>query len=701
MRLINVEVKNYRLLHNLSEANNVQIDPNTTLIVGKNNSGKTSFTNIFNMFLRQNGKFEWSDFSSNSHSEFRKMYQNYCQSKEQENEEDFFKNCPLDNLSIEMLLTIEYSDQDNWSNIRPLLTSLDDSNQLKILFSYALEQPEEFFQQLHKLKIKNNEKDIIEHVEKIFESYFKFVIRPYDRNVDTSVINITDIKKIIGTTFIAAQREVDDGNSKGSTKLSSVFQREYRNRSIKSENKEDQELELNALNEEIINANSGIDKKLDDFFREYISSYATFGYPNLQDSELKLKANMTVTNLFQSIRLFYKDSDHMLPEKYNGLGYSNLIYIISEILSFKAMIQENGTDLNLIFVEEPEAHMHPQLQSILIQRINYFLEVNKINAQVIITTHSSHIVSNSSFESIRYFFRRNNKCVAVKDMMKFSVSNQTGIKDEEDNEYDVDTLQFLKRYITLVKCDMFFADKIVMIEGLCERLLMPMFFEKVDTILQTKKPMIKILSEQYISVIEVNGAYMHKFKDFLEFLEVKTLIITDIDCCINSEVKKDGIVQKNSNGSVKTRLKKNEVIMEQLSKLVTTNPTLKEWIPGYVAIDDLLKHTVKKEHAKIFVAYQKNVLHDPDKVKCGRTFEEAFIIDNAKFIFNNKGLMSSISNHIRPFSSAEDIWNNSYKIYDYIDKNDKKSNFAFDLMYLKEWNVPSYIEEGLSWLASE
>ncbi|WP_216626877.1 TOPRIM nucleotidyl transferase/hydrolase domain-containing protein [Paenibacillus phytohabitans] len=247
---------------------------------------------------------------------------------------------------------------------------------------------------------------------------------------------------------------------------------------------------------------------------------------------------------------------------------------------------------------------------------------------------------------------------------------------------------------------MFFADKIVMIEGLCERLLMPMFFEKVDKNLLTKNPTVKILSEQYISVIEVNGAYMHKFKEFLEFLEVKTLIITDIDCCISSEVKKDGIVQKNSNGSVKTRLKKNEVIMKQLSKLVTTNPTLKGWIPGSVAIDDLLKHTVN-DHDKISVAYQRNVSLDSDKVKCGRTFEEAFIIDNAKFIFNNKGLMSSISNVIRPFLSEEDIWNNSYKIYDYIDKSDKKSNFAFDLMYLKEWNVPSYIEEGLSWLASE
>ncbi|WP_025683987.1 AAA family ATPase [Paenibacillus maysiensis] len=698
MKLVDVEVRNYRMLYDLTIKNSVRIDKQTTVIVGKNNSGKTSFTHIFELFLKS-GKFEWSDFSSACHLEFKKIFNEYLSSKNQGKEKEFAEiNCK-DVPSIQMMLTIEYSDQDNWSNIRPLLTSLDASNQVQILFSYALEQADAFFEHVYKEHIKDPEKDIIEYISHLHHLYYKYTIRPYAEDVQTSTVSLQDIKKIIGTAFIAAQREVDDGNSKGNSKLSNVFQREYKNRSLKSTEINKEEREMDNLNKEVSKANSEIDEKLDAFFNEFISSYAAFGYPNIEDSTLILKSNMSITNVFQGIKLFYKDNDHLLPEKYNGLGYSNLIYIISEILSFKSSIQENGTDLNLIFIEEPEAHMHPQLQSILIQRVNAFLEANQIQAQVIITTHSSHIVSNSNFESIRYFLR-NNRHVVVKDMMKFSVKDKDTIKDEEDTEYDIDTLQFLKRYITLVKCDMFFADKVIMIEGLCERLLMPMFLEKVDVIIKSSQLPLKILSEQYISVIEVSGAYMHKFKEFIEFLEVKTLIITDIDCCMRTEVKKEGITQYNQDGSIKTRLKKCEVQENKLADLVTTNPTLKEWLPGFVSIKELLDmEQNKKQQGNVAVSYQNNVLITENKVKCGRTFEEAFLIDNALFIFQNKDRLSSISKFIRHFTDGQAILDNSYSIYEHIDERDKKSNFAFDLMYLKDWNVPSYIKEGLLWLA--
>ncbi|HWO78441.1 MAG TPA: AAA family ATPase [Bacillus sp. (in: firmicutes)] len=698
MRLKDVEIKNFRLLSNLTRNNNVHIDPRTTLIVGKNNSGKTSFSHIFERFL-MGGKFDWEDFSLDCHSKFRTIFEHYLLAIKDDNRE-LKQKCYEQIPYIEMILTIEYTDQDNWSNIRPLLTTLDDSNTLKISFLYTLERADQFFEHLHKEYNKNVEKDIIEHISKLHSSYFKLSIRPYSTDTETIKVSLTEINKIIGTCFIAAQREVDDGNSKSSSKLSSVFQKEYRNRSIKFSDITESGQEIEALKEEVFKANSEIDQKLEAFFDEFIRSYSKFGYPNMEDTTLILKSNMTVTNLFHSIKLFYKDNEHLLPEKYNGLGYSNLIYIISEILSFKSLIQENGTDLNLIFIEEPEAHMHPQLQSILIQRISTFLEENQINAQIIITTHSSHIVSSSTFESIRYFLRKN-KQIVVKDMMKFTVNKNAAIQDEEENTYDVDTLQFLKRYITLVKCDMFFADKIVMVEGLCERLLMPLFFEKLDVEISSmiresdQSIPIKILSEQYISLIEVSGAYMHKFREFLEFLEVKTLIITDIDCC-----KQSVSTKINKDGSEKKTIRKCEVKEEWLDELVTTNPTLKEWLPGSKYIKDLLNipHE-KKIEGNIAVTYQNNSCKRGGIIKCGRTFEEAFLIDNAKFIFENKDNLSSIAKIIKDYSNYQDIIENSYNVYEYIDKNDKKSNFAFDLMYLRDWEVPSYIKEGLLWLA--
>jgi len=704
VKLKNVEIRNYRLLNNLTKENNVNVDKETTLIVGKNNSGKTSFSHLFELFLR-GGKFNWEDFPVESHNKFIELFQDFVRAKDKK-DLDLLELCYKSVPNIEMLLTLEYTDLDNWSNIRPLLTSLDDSNLLKISFSYTLEHAELFFEHLQKECNKKNNLNIIEHVSKIYSDYFKTVIRPYSDDGETIQVTLADIQKLIGTCFIAAQREVDDGNSKGSSKLSSVFQKEYKNRSIKKKVFDDSENELEALTEEMLKANTGIESKLDAFFAEFVKSYSKFGYPNMDETTLILKSNMTIPNLFQGIKLFYKDNEHLLPEKYNGLGYSNLIYIISEILIFKSLIEENGTDLNIIFIEEPEAHMHPQLQSVLIQRITAFLEENQINAQIIITTHSSHIVSNSSFESIRYFFRKN-KIVLVKDMMKFSVKENKGIKDDDEVEtiYSVDTLQFLKRYITLVKCDMFFADKIILIEGLCERLLMPLFFKKIDEqILSDRETnstnLIKPLAEQYISLIEVSGAYMHKFKEFLDFLGVKTLIITDIDSC-RQEIVLDGNNEpkKNKDGTQKKSSKKCEVREEWLEDLFTTNPTLKEWLPGKKSIKDLLfASEAEKQTENIGVTYQTGST-DSGAIKCGRTFEEAFLIDNAEYIFKNRKKISSIGKALNKYSNANEILEDSYSIYTYIDKNDKKSNFAFDLMYVTDWIVPLYIKEGLLWLA--
>lgn len=267
MKLKSVEIRNYRLLNNLTEGNNVNIDKETTLIVGKNNSGKTSFSHLFELFLT-GGKFKWEDFSVESHIKFKDLFQDFINAKAEKNS-DLLEICYKSVPNIEMLLTLEYNDTDNWSNIRPLLTSLDDSNLLKISFSYSLEYAELFFEKLYKEYLRKNNLNIIEYVSKIHNDYFKIVIKPHSENNETIQVTLADINKLIGTCFIAAQREVDDGNSRGSSKLSSIFQKEYKNRSNKNrvdEDSEDSNNELEALADEMLRANIGIETKLDAFF---------------------------------------------------------------------------------------------------------------------------------------------------------------------------------------------------------------------------------------------------------------------------------------------------------------------------------------------------------------------------------------------------------------------------------------------------
>lgn len=660
MKLLKARINNYRLLHCVT----ITFDKSTTSIVGKNNSGKTSLSSVFNVFLGETGKgFSFDDFSLASHESFIKAYKLYQTVTAANNEEvlaEVQKTIP----KIQLFLTIKYAETDNWSNMRPLFTSLEESDEVEVLCEYAPESTGKFIKNLHeamKDSVYSDEKLFV-NIKSHYQNHYKINIRPCSATEGAENISRQAINKLIRTKFINAQRVLDDSNAESHSKLSKIFQDQFK---IETETnvKISDEL-LQALE----TANGSIDSKLKNFFLPFVTHFNTFGFPGMGKEEVELKSQLKPNELFEHIvKLFYNHGGKSLPEKYNGLGYSNLIYIIAKIISFYNEIKNSKNNLNLIFIEEPEAHMHPQMQSVFINNIIGFFEDVKLDAQLVITTHSSHILSAAVFESIRYFTPvPNTNTTSIKDMMEFN----TQLSKKE-------TKEFLQQYLTLGKCDLFFADKAIMFEGTVERILLPVFIDKIEINDGTVE-----LSKQYISSIEVGGAYINKFKELLEFLGLKTLIITDID-----SVKPDSTKAEVGKGA----------------GLLTSNPTLKDWIPGKENVDELLNETVSKESADrmIRVAFQVNVNAATEPIKCGRSFEEAFIIDNHGYIFNNKEKLLSIKYQLKDYQDENVVRINSFEIQEFIDRNSKKTDFAFDLLGIctSDWRVPSYINEGLIWLA--
>jgi hypothetical protein len=100
-------------------------------------------------------------------------------------------------------------------------------------------------------------------------------------------------------------------------------------------------------------------------------------------------------------------------QRYNGLGARNLIFILLQLLeffkSFKATQQAPG--LHLVFIEEPEAHLHPQMAEVFIRKLTEItaMFVTMYNdgvpwpVQFVVSTHSSHMANEARFEAIRYF----------------------------------------------------------------------------------------------------------------------------------------------------------------------------------------------------------------------------------------------------------------------------------------------------------
>ena len=192
----------------------------------------------------------------------------------------------------------------------------------------------------------------------------------------------------------------------------------------------------------------------------------------LQHREL-LKGNTTV--------VYKHDDDSRLPEHYNGLGYMNLISMIFEIEilvhEFKREADKIPADINLLFIEEPEAHRHPQMQYVFIKNIKQLLAEGitrkdgvKRKLQYMISTHSSHIVVDSDFNDIKYLKKQGINGVIAKNLKDLKKDYKEGT-----NQY-----QFLTQYLTISRAEIFFAEKAILIEGDTERILVPTLMRKLD-----------------------------------------------------------------------------------------------------------------------------------------------------------------------------------------------------------------------------
>ena len=175
-----------------------------------------------------------------------------------------------------------------------------------------------------------------------------------------------------------------------------------------------------------------------------------------------------------------------------------------------------------ILIEEPEAHLHTQVQQVFIRQAYKVLrkhtnlgDSNAHRTQLVVSTHSSHIAHECDFDHLRYFRR----LPAVKPSIPLSSVVNLGTVFGTD----VETKRFVTRYIKVTHCDLFFADAAVFVEGPAERILVPFFVRN--------QPELAPLHECYITWLEIGGSHAHRLKPLVEQLGLTTLIITDLDAC--------------------------------------------------------------------------------------------------------------------------------------------------------------------------
>ncbi|MGW2057435.1 ATP-dependent nuclease [Streptomyces sp. NPDC001840] len=668
MHLTHAEVTNFRALENVC----IRVDSQTTLVVGRNNSGKTSFVNLFEKFFgEEDTKFVLEDFSTSRIDDIKAAVvlfgdaQKMKAANDHETGEKLLDQAVKLLPVIRLLLTISYEEEDDLAPISELVLDLDENClEAKIEAAVTVAKPIDFLMHAWQAASRTSF-NLDKYLRRNFSAYFTSSYHAIGADAESpqrEEVSRVTARRILSVKFVYAQTKFDDTSADKTRNLSKTFEAYY-----KANSDEDHNQNVENIESALAVASQKLDQNYDGLFDPIFKDLQTFGVGTIAPVQTpRIVSLIEASSILRgSTRVQYPsgDSAYPLPEGHNGLGYSKLIYTILQVVSFFETYRRSvpRPALQLLFIEEPEAHLHPQMQEAFIKNIQGFIASKPgWKVQVVITTHSSHIVASSGFESVRYFDYTQAR-LKIKDLSAF----QTKIKPSPQGE---ETMRFLKQYMVLHRCDMFFADRVVLVEGTTERLLLSEMIRRSA----------EGLRYQYVSVIEVGDAYAVRFKELLAFIGVKTLVITDIDSVDPADGGKS--CSTDTNGAI------------------TSNGTLKKWLPGEESIEDLMKAgEAKKVRDNVRVAYQ---IPESDGAPCGRSFEDAFIIANSTVLAKNSeqlALKTVFTNEASAVLTAKEIEESSGEIAKKLSK--KKTDFAFDIMLLDDWTVPRYIQEGLQWLS--
>jgi len=203
-----------------------------------------------------------------------------------------------------------------------------------------------------------------------------------------------------------------------------------------------------------------------------------------------------------------------VPLQHNGLGYNNLIniYMLIKLTEIK-----KGKDFRILCLEEPEAHLHPAMQYKLFKYLRNLDKADDLNQQIFVTSHSSNISAVAGIENMFMLaYNREGKHV---DCCQQSLSKQ--FQDVDGTTNKKIAKNHLAKFLDVTRSDMLFADKVILVEGIAEKLLMPVFMEKCGCPYE----------DEHISIVEIGGKHFEHFVELFNCNKVnkKVLCITDND----------------------------------------------------------------------------------------------------------------------------------------------------------------------------
>lgn len=237
-----------------------------------------------------------------------------------------------------------------------------------------------------------------------------------------------------------------------------------------------------------------------------------------------------------------------------GLGYNNLLFMAAELL----LLQSHPDQVPFLLIEEPEAHLHPQHQTL-------FMEVLAARAakpdtakgeahqqvQVLLTTHSPQLAAGAELET-----------------MTMIVDHRAFPLGAAHTRLEVDDYEFLRRFLDATKANLFFARALIVVEGDGEHLLLPAIAEKLG----------RPLSSHGVSIVNVGHRGLFRYSRILQrkagaAIPVPVALIPDRD-----------IPPSEAKGLVGERKTENELKAEEIAaRLATLQRDVGDPVDAFIA----------------------------------------------------------------------------------------------------------------------
>lgn len=720
MKIKFVGIQNFRKLKQCR----IPFGDEETLFVGANNSGKTSAIDALINFLdtEKQKRFSVTDFTLSNWSYLNKYAETWGSDSFDDvagsELHEWQRLCP----SIDIWLDAGVNEVQKVAHLIPTLKWNGEPLGVRLVYQPKdIEKLRENYLQdfgaANKLTVSNHDlslwpRDLKDFLDREIKAHFEIKAFLLDPNKIKSFQRLDDeslplesypFNGLFKVDTIEAQRGFTDPNGENgkaggslSTQLS-----EYYNRHLNPTDLPDED-DIKALSAINI-AQELFDVRLERSFESALGEIKTLGYPGFSDPDIKLSSkvnpieslNHDAAVVFDVHKQGFSNSVFSLPEKYNGLGYKNLIHIVFKLITFRDRWQRIGKaqrrrteeniaiePIHLVLIEEPEAHLHAQVQQVFIRKaydvLRKGVEDNFIT-QMIVSSHSSYIAHEAGFDKLCYFKRSSatntidSPCAKVVDLSTvFGVLNKNSKESEVEN-----TKKFVSRYLKTTHCDLFFANGIILVEGAAERMLIPHFISH-------NYP--ESLNQSYISILEVGGAHAQRLKPLIEALGLPTLVVTDTDAIFKSSKVRPQRGKNYSFGS----------------------DTLKDWfnLAGKTLDQVIDLSEEQKIQDNVRAAYQCGIkidYNDDGKFEeaIPYTFEDAIALTNIAVF---KKLTSSIGmvKKMHKATLEDSLDKCAEKLYEAL--NGTKAKMALDLLYdvdPGDLKIPDYVKQGLDWLNNE